>query len=358
MPRLTHQDLLGVIQALGELYAHTDLATLPKALVGIQSRLVPCDISTYNEIDTGTGELRAVHDYPHDDAEKMFPRFMAHVGEHPIHPNRAETARGRVVKTSDFMTQRQFERLGLFNEFYRYFGIRFQMAFYADCGEAFWTGTGLQRIHRDFSERDRQVLGLLSPHVGQAYRNAKSISDIRDRLAVLSRSMSENNCGIVQIGSDGRIRWMTGRCGEWLRSYFGMNRSTRTQLPDRIHRWLAELKADNSERIVLRGHRPLVVEQADRTLTIHLSTASEEETVLLLREDRETRDVHLKSYGLTAREREVAVWIARGKTNPEVGQILGISPRTVDKHEERILHKLAVENRAGIMLRLLSHPVA
>ena len=50
---------------------------------------------------------------------------------------------------------------------------------------------------------------------------------------------------------------------------------------------------------------------------------------------------------LTAREAEVLLWVSRGKSNRDVGQILTISPRTINKHLERIFEKLGVENRAS-----------
>ncbi len=52
-------------------------------------------------------------------------------------------------------------------------------------------------------------------------------------------------------------------------------------------------------------------------------------------------------FGLTQREAEVLVWIARGKSNRDIGDILGLSPRTVNKHLEQIYVKLGVENRAS-----------
>ncbi len=50
---------------------------------------------------------------------------------------------------------------------------------------------------------------------------------------------------------------------------------------------------------------------------------------------------------LTMREAEVLIWIARGKSNRDISDILGISPRTVNKHLEQIFTKLGVENRAS-----------
>ncbi|ASJ74217.1 DNA-binding response regulator [Granulosicoccus antarcticus] len=50
---------------------------------------------------------------------------------------------------------------------------------------------------------------------------------------------------------------------------------------------------------------------------------------------------------LTPRETEVLSWIAKGKTDREIGDILGISPRTVNKHLEHTFTKLGVETRAA-----------
>lgn len=50
---------------------------------------------------------------------------------------------------------------------------------------------------------------------------------------------------------------------------------------------------------------------------------------------------------LTNREAEVLMWLARGKANKDIAEILGLSPRTVNKHLEQIYSKLGVENRAS-----------
>jgi DNA-binding NarL/FixJ family response regulator len=51
---------------------------------------------------------------------------------------------------------------------------------------------------------------------------------------------------------------------------------------------------------------------------------------------------------LTRRETEVAEWIAEGKRNREIGEILGCSARTVQKHVEHILEKLQLETRTSV----------
>jgi DNA-binding CsgD family transcriptional regulator len=50
---------------------------------------------------------------------------------------------------------------------------------------------------------------------------------------------------------------------------------------------------------------------------------------------------------VTKREAEVLLWVAQGKTNREIGEILTMSPRTVNKHLEQIYSKIQVDNRAA-----------
>ena len=44
---------------------------------------------------------------------------------------------------------------------------------------------------------------------------------------------------------------------------------------------------------------------------------------------------------------EMLMWIARGKSNRDIAEILSLSPRTVNKHLEQVYAKLGVENRAA-----------
>ena len=60
---------------------------------------------------------------------------------------------------------------------------------------------------------------------------------------------------------------------------------------------------------------------------------------------------------LTARERGVLHWVAAGKTDRDVAAILGISPRTVHKHLQRIYEKLGVETRTAAVMRALGREV-
>lgn len=59
---------------------------------------------------------------------------------------------------------------------------------------------------------------------------------------------------------------------------------------------------------------------------------------------------------LTQRERQVAALLAEGRTNKEIAQILGLSPRTAEAHRARLLAKLGARNTADLVARLTAPP--
>jgi DNA-binding CsgD family transcriptional regulator len=63
----------------------------------------------------------------------------------------------------------------------------------------------------------------------------------------------------------------------------------------------------------------------------------------------ETRD----DLGLTSRERQILAWVARGKTNLQIAELLWISPTTVRKHLEHVYAKLGVRTRTAAAARFL-----
>jgi two-component system response regulator NreC len=67
-----------------------------------------------------------------------------------------------------------------------------------------------------------------------------------------------------------------------------------------------------------------------------------------LEQDAEERTARMLN-GLTPREREVLTHLAEGKTNPEIGGDLGISPKTVARHRENIMRKLNLHSRAELV---------
>jgi DNA-binding CsgD family transcriptional regulator len=84
-----------------------------------------------------------------------------------------------------------------------------------------------------------------------------------------------------------------------------------------------------------------------------LGAMGPDEYLFRLTAANEKSDDHLLKdhFALTTRESEVLLWIAKGKSNRDIGDILGLSARTVNKHLEQIYVKLGVENRASAAVK-------
>ncbi|MBT0961753.1 response regulator transcription factor [Denitromonas iodatirespirans] len=144
--------------------------------------------------------------------------------------------------------------------------------------------------------------------------------------------------------STGALVWQTPLARRLLADFLG----TETErAPRQLLQWIESAAATRSDG---RAPLPLSLSAGDRRLTFNLHEQTPDgEWLLGLREesDRASIDALLPAFGLTAREAEVLYWVSKGKTNRDVGDILGLSPRTVHKHLEHIFAKLGVETRTA-----------
>jgi len=144
---------------------------------------------------------------------------------------------------------------------------------------------------------------------------------------------------------NGRIKWCTPKARALLGACGPSDSPVLPELPPAALARMLALRHETGGTCVL--------EIGGTTLECAmLSPIGPDELLFRLSEKRTTDDaVLLQQLGLTGREAEVLLWVSRGKANREMGQILGISPRTVNKHLEQIFVKLGVENRASAAAR-------
>ena len=140
------------------------------------------------------------------------------------------------------------------------------------------------------------------------------------------------------LSNEGSISWCSP-CARQLLTQFGIN-------PDALTVPQSWWKGSSGMELVAS-----VTEPAGASLLVrNMGAAGMDEIMLLI----ETSSSHalpsagrLASAALTPRETEVLSWLAKGKTNRDIGEILKMSPRTVSKHLEHIFEKLGVETRSA-----------
>jgi DNA-binding CsgD family transcriptional regulator len=196
---------------------------------------------------------------------------------------------------------------------------------------------------RNFSDRDRNVLSFLSPR--QVRRNASIAEEIAGHLAEVEEGLASINRAIVLAGKDGKIRWMSSLARQWLREISPRNAIASEDLPPRLKQWLRDM--DSKMHSQQRGFANVdATASSGFPFMIYCGkTGGGNFLMMLLRERGEIDPLTARAFGLTGRETEILFWVSEAKTNPEIATILKTSPRTVQKHVERILAKLKVENR-------------
>lgn len=212
----------------------------------------------------------------------------------------------------------------------------------------------LNRRDQPFSEDDQQLLGLLWPHLTQAVRNSRTAVGQR---GVTDLDATSGGRAVLMLDGTGHVELCTEQARIWLTRYCidGFARREIRSLPEPIAGWVAAALGDQTlqSRGIADPPEPLIVRRGELYLTMRLVTDHARGQHLVLMEEvvMNTPPDLLLGLGLTPREAEVLAWIAQGKTNRETGLILAMSPRTVQKHLERVFTKLGVESRTGAILK-------
>lgn len=104
------------------------------------------------------------------------------------------------------------------------------------------------------------------------------------------------------------------------------------------------------------------LEVVDAVRTVHRGERylSQHITDLLTNESFHKLDSSVEANPLEAlsmREREILQLVAEGKTSHEIAEKLSISPKTVDTYRSRLMHKIRVDDVAGLVKFAIQHGV-
>ena len=153
---------------------------------------------------------------------------------------------------------------------------------------------------------------------------------------------------LLAASHTGRVLWYTPQAAKLLGEAFSDFDREDYVLPQDVQSWLHQCAAGQS------GSEPVSIKLKARNSAvgmrlIYIAQIGPDEYLLRLLEGEidDDRTLLRRKLTVTEREAEVLLWIARGKSNRDIAEILDLSPRTVNKHLEQIYAKLGVENRAS-----------
>lgn len=157
------------------------------------------------------------------------------------------------------------------------------------------------------------------------------------RLARSAReALMRSETPMFAAGSDGRWLWSNAKATQLLTAQGWQTPAPGMALPPPLIDVMQTLKGTGQCEIDHLHLRRLTGETSEWTV-VELGNAT----------STGTEPSPASAPSLTTREAEVMAWVARGKTNRDVAEILGMSPRTVNKHLEHIYEKLGVETRTA-----------
>ncbi|CAB3741097.1 response regulator transcription factor [Paraburkholderia rhynchosiae] len=190
--------------------------------------------------------------------------------------------------------------------------------------------------------RPAEVIVRIASHL----RNSRLI--VQTRAAIDAAGQA-----VVAVAPNGEVLWLTPLAQSRLRGSLDVEGRLPAALCDWLHGALRasedrpfELLTASEELIVSRLRRGA---HGEELLMIQCKVGSPEPAALM------------QAFRLTPREADVLYWVAAGKTNRDIADILGMSPRTANKHLEHVFEKLGVETRttaARMALNLVTPHIA
>jgi len=354
MERLRQSELESVLAFVGECYSFCNsesgnsepFTDFVPQLAAACLRLIPTVHVTYNEMIPERSESRNYVTTPEIDTPEMNRLWELHMHEQPVLAHILKTGERRAMRISEFCSQREFHRKGLYYDFYRLAEIEDSLCISVPAPPPRFIGLAWHG-GRAFTDRERLIADLVRPHIGQAWRNARLMVRMQNQVHMLGEGMESLGAGVILCGAHGRVDFINAAARQHLAEYLGVKRQTDHRLPDDVLLWVRSQELPRNridDAPPLRA--PLIYDRGTKRLEMRL--LSRPGGHLIVMEERRTAPGDdLAALGLTAREAEVLSWIARGKTNREIAIILEMRPATVRKHVEHILMKLGVETRTA-----------
>ncbi|MEP3048819.1 MAG: DNA-binding response regulator [Roseibium sp.] len=172
-------------------------------------------------------------------------------------------------------------------------------------------------------------------------KNARSVQNAHVALDAAGRHL-------VAVSSKGAVLWATPQIQSLLARTGSPDDSLLT-LGQALGEWL-----DSEQTTEIRKNSFMLKLAEKLSIQLHpLGRVGPDENLFRVTAEDEAGQVSAlqQQFALTHREAEVLIWIAKGKSNKDIAEILELSPRTVNKHLEQIFVKLGVENRASAAVR-------
>jgi DNA-binding CsgD family transcriptional regulator len=355
MAHTSHRDLKSAVELIGAVGAHAGAAEIAAAGVLKLPELVGSEVTTLSVCTLRTGHRRVICNPVKAISAGDIACFDRFFYEHPLVRYHAGNPDGTSHRISDTLPDRVFRRTALYNDYYRNVGIDYAIAVPLFVDASLLVSFVLNRTGRDFSERDREILDLVRRPLAALYRNALALDGVRQALTrVTAEADADQGWVLVALDAARRITGVAPRVEAWFSRAFG-EVVPGAALPEALDRAVAQQFAAIEGAFTIAAVSGEVAGRDCRCAVQVLWRGDGlRDALVLVRRIAATGQRPAAQAELTVREREVLQWVAAGKTNAQIADILAASPRTIGKHLENIYAKLGVETRTAAVNRGLA----
>lgn len=323
----------------------TDPAPEFEAVLAMLMKLIPCESASFNDMTLATGDFRYVIAPAGYEilAQRLKPEYDRFAHQHPLIARALLTPTSGAMRFCDVPAEPPFIETDLYRYFFEPFGIRYQLVIQLPSPPDVLVGYALNRSAEqgEFSDRDVEMLNALGGNLAMHHRvvmhagRSRAMADEADR----------DGWAVLTVRSSGVIEASSA-------TSLSPALTSGQSVPVAIARLLP------SEGEVERGTTSHDVTIGDERWRCVVQPVPAGPTVLLIRRlgDEPAEATHLRDVGLTPRQTDVAVALARtGDTNAQLARTLGMSEGTVKKHLEAVFRVLGVDNRGAAVVALRSH---
>lgn len=304
-------------------------------------RIIPCD---WPVVSLATTLLPSVHHlYSPNRVELLRIADRAHIDSHedPVYTARLRLTHNAPASVTSMIEQHRLERSKEYNAVWKPMGVRRILRYVspgllgfgvevARCTDREFTNDEAAILHAIGLHLDAAAVALVGKHNGSIPVREGELFPVQ----TFAWIVCDKEGIVLRSEPEARTR---------MRAAIGPGESLE-RIPAA---WLRELRSR------ARGEKPNTFWHTynAQLMSVHIApirpTNNEFSVGFLVHPKQADPLAPLRTLGLTARQAEVLHWIGQGRTNQQIGEILGVSALTVKKHLESVYHIIGAENRTS-----------
>ncbi len=339
---------------LHRLYRELDSQKHNRVMLEVLNELVPADLVVLQIADVQKPKDFSAITLPENHAT---PGRIASIGQHshqsPFVAYYLATWDSHWKMITDFMPLEDFYKTDLHRLALGPLGINHQI--FGVLGVLDGTGyaIAINRTHQGFTERERELLNVIQPHLVTSFINAAACCRAQCSISQIQAAMDTVPGAYGYFDPQGKVSWMQEKAEAWLEEFFADEVKTDGNIPQSVRQLV-----NQSDR---QGNLPQQLDKfaGEECLSVCLGNSPVGGWIMRLDRKPKTPPPHFDPLPqFSERKNEVLQWMVEGKRNAEIAKILGISPRTVEKHVQDILAEFMAENRATAIVRAMEYCAA